>query len=110
MFQPEIMYESDDGGLTSRFPFIQVAVDQDMPKFLFILESRDTGETEPGPDGEDLAIVNMEMHQYANMSVLKQQMTQDQFDLVRAALGLEPLAVASRKGEKITETVRKNLE
>ena len=58
---PEIMYEeSEEEGLTSQIPFIMVPQDEEMPKLLYIFESRDTGEIEPGPDGEDLVLVSAE--------------------------------------------------
>lgn len=106
---PEIMYEDGDGA-SSRFPFIIVPKDQEMPKLLFIIESRDTGEKEKTDDGTEYPVMEMEMHQYADMAVLKRNLPADIFDTVRAALGLEPLATAMQKGEKITESIRKNLE
>lgn len=108
-WQPEIMYEDGDGA-SSRFPFIVVPPDQEMPKLLYIIESRDTGERERAEDGTEHPVMEMEMHQYADMLVLKSSLTAEEFDKVRHVLGLEPLAVAARKGEKITESVRKNLE
>ena len=53
---PEIMYEepSQEEGLSSNIPFIPVPNDQEMPKLLYVFESRETGEFEPGPEGEDL--------------------------------------------------------
>ena len=80
-----------------------------MPKILFIFESRETGEIEPGSDGEDLPVVQLDLHQYADMAVLKEKLDRDIFDKVRAALGLEPVASAASKGAKITQNVRKNL-
>ena len=43
---PEIAYEEAEDGLTSSIPFIAVPQDEEMPKILFIFESRDTGEIE----------------------------------------------------------------
>lgn len=109
MWQPEIVYEEGDGA-SSRFPFIPVPAGQEMPKILYIIESRDTGERERAEDGEEYPVVQMDMHQYADMLILKRELLPDDFDKVRLALGLEPLSEATRKGEKITETIRKNLE
>lgn len=106
---PEIMYEEGDGA-SSRFPFIPVPAGQEMPKILYIIESRDTGEREKAADGEEYPVMQMDMHQYADMLILKRELSADDFDKVRLALGLESLADASRKGEKITESIRKNLE
>ena len=106
---PEICYEEDAEGLSSHIPFIQVPVDQKMPGFLFVFESRETGEFEPGEDGNPLPIFDMDLHQYADMSTLKNNLDPKTFDKVRLALGLEPLRSAAEKGKKISEKVRENL-
>jgi len=107
---PEIMYEESSGdGLASHIPFIPVPPGELMPKFLFIFSSRETGEFEPGPEGEDLPVIEMDLYQYADMSVLKQKLDPNVFDSVRSALGLEPLKIAGEKGSKITDSVRNNL-
>jgi len=105
---PEIMYE-EENGISSKIPFIAVPRDKEMPKLLFIFESRETGEIEPGAEGEDLPVVQLDLHQYADMSILKNRLDLETFDKVRAALGLEPVASAASKGAKITQNVRKNL-
>ena len=51
---PEICYEEVEDGLTSHIPFIQVPDGEEMPGMLFVFESRDTGEVEPGPEGEEM--------------------------------------------------------
>lgn len=107
---PEIMYEdSSEEGLTSNIPFIPVPAGEEMPKILFVFESRETGEFEPGPEGEDLPVTEMDLHQYGDMNVLKQNLDPETYDKVRSALDLEPLRIASEKGQKITQNVRKNL-
>jgi len=108
---PEIMYEeSEEEGLTSQIPFIMVPQDEEMPNLLYVFESRDTGEIEPGPDGEDLVVTELDLHQYVDMSILKQGLTGEQYDVVRSVLGLEPLKAAQVAGHKITEEIRNNLE
>ncbi len=107
---PEIMYEESDEGLSSHIPFIMVPNNQEMPKMLFVFESRETGEYEPNLDGDPVPIIEMDLHQYADMAVLKQKLNIDVYDQVRAALDLEPIKSASKKGAKITESIRKNLE
>ena len=107
---PEICYEEDAEGVSSHIPFIQVPVDQEMPKFLFIFVSQETGEFEPGDDGNPLPIYNMDLHQYADMATLKTNLDPETFDKVRAALGLEPLQVAAQKGREISQKVREKLE
>jgi hypothetical protein len=98
---PEIMYEDTNEGLTSHIPFIPVPKNEAMPKLLFIFESRDTGEFEPGPEGEDLPVTEMELCQYASMSTLKDKLSIEVYDMVRLALELEPIQSASKKGLEI---------
>ena len=95
---PEIMYEETDEGLSSHIPFIMVPLDQVMPKMIFVFESRETGEHEPGLDGD------------ADMVQLKEGLDAKTYDEVRICLGLEPLIIAADKGSKITESIRKNLD
>lgn len=107
---PEIMYEdTGDESVTNAIPFIPVPKDEDMPVMLFVFESRETGEFEPGPEGEDLPVTEMDLHQYADMAVLKENLDHETYDKVRNALGLEPLVQAAVKGQKITNNVRKSL-
>ena len=104
---PEIFYEEvDEAGLTSHIPFIAVPDAEEMPKILFIFESRETGEFEPGPDGEDLPVTQIDLHQYADMAALKTSLDSETFDKVRKALGLQSLSEAAAEGKKITERIR----
>lgn len=104
---PEIYYEeADENGLTSHIPFIAVPDEEEMPKILFIFESRETGEVEPGPDGEDLPVTQMDLHQYADMAVLKDGLSSELFDEVRSVLGLQPRAEAADAGRRITDRIR----
>ena len=80
-----------------------------MPKLLFMFESRETGEFEPDSEGEPLPIVEMDLHQYADMSFLKKGLTPEEYDNVRVCLGLEPLMTAVKKGKKITNNIRENV-
>ena len=107
---PEIMYEEgEDEGMSSHIPFIPVPVNEEMPSLLYVFESRETGEFEPGPDGEELPVTEMELHQYADMNILKQNLDFAAYDRVRKALGLEPMKQAADKGAQITNNIRKNL-
>ncbi len=106
---PEIVYEEADDGLTSNIPFISVPDGQSMPKILFIFESRETGEFEPGPEGEELPVTEIDLHQYADMNTLRDTLSTDLYNQVRVALGLEPLDEAIKKGQAITEKIRSNL-
>lgn len=103
---PEILYEESEEGLTSKIPFIQVPDGEEMPSVLFMFESRDTGEFEPGLDGEEVPVTELDLYQYANMNTLKERLTWVEYDNVRFALGLEPMKTAAIKGQKITSNVR----
>ena len=106
---PEICYEDTADGLTSHIPFIEVPPGLEMPNVLFIFETRNTGEFEPGPDGAPMPIVDLDLHQYADMNKLRDRLHSSDYDKVRQALGLEPLAVAHEKGMKVTDNIRKNI-
>ena len=107
---PEILYEEAEDGLSSNIPFIMVPKDQTMPRMLFVFESRDTGELEPNSEGDPVPIFEMDLHQYADMKILKEGLSLEVYDQVRSCLGLEPLKEAAQKGAKITESVRKKVE
>ena len=107
---PEIMYEESEDGISTHIPFIMVPQGQVMPKMLFIFESRDTGEYEPNLQGDPVPIVEMDLHQYADMAVLKNNMTPVEYDNVRFALGLESLIFASKKGSEISQKIRNKVE
>ena len=105
-WEPEILYEDDSEGFSSHIPFIHVPPEEAMPRMLFIFESRDTGEFEPGPEGVDLPVTELDLHQYANMVTLKETLSPSEYDYLRHALGLESLAAAALKGQKITNNIR----
>ena len=102
---PEIMYEEE-----SKIPFVPVPEGEEMPSLLFMFESRETGEFEPGLDGNPLPIIQMDLHQYANMNTLKQNVSPAIYDEIRVALGLDPLQVAAEKGKRLTDNVRSAVE
>lgn len=106
---PEIMYEDSENGMTSNIPFIMVPEDEVMPKMIFIFESRETGEFEPNENGDPVPILEMDLHQYADMLQLKEGLDKETYDKVRVCLGLQPLSEAAVAGKKITENVRKNI-
>ncbi len=106
---PEIMYEESSDG-SSNLPFIQVPTGEEMPKLLFMFESRQTEESEPGPAGEDLPVYEWDLHQYANMAVLKEALRPELFDEVRVSLGLQPMDEAVSAGQQISQNVRSTLE
>ena len=107
---PEIMYEESDDGISSKIPFIMVPENQSMPNLVYIFESRETGEFEPGLDGEPIPIIEMDLHQYADMVMLKEKLAPEAYDDVRKALGLQPMAEAVSQGKQITSNIRENLK
>ena len=107
---PEIMYEEQEGGVSSQIPFIMVPEDEEMPRMLFVFESRETGTFEPGIEGEEVPVVEWDLHQYADMEVLRDRLSPVEYDNVRFALDLEPLKIAAKKGAKISENVRNNIK
>jgi len=106
---PEIMYEEGEEG-SSNIPFIMVPKEEKMPKLLYMFESRETGEEEPGLDGSPVPIVEWDLHQYADMAILKDNLTLDLYDKVREALGLETMSAAVEKGKNISNKIRGNIE
>ena len=106
---PEIMYEESDEG-SSNIPFIMVPKNETMPSLLYMFESRETGEEEPGLDGNPVPIVEWDLHQYADMAVLKEKLDLAVYDKVREALGLETMSAAVEKGKKISNKIRGNVE
>ena len=67
------------------------------------------GEVEPDENGEELPIVEMDLHQYADMNVLKEGLDTSVYDKIRQCLGLKPMSEAVSKGREISQKVRENL-
>jgi hypothetical protein len=102
---PEVMYEEG-----SNLPHIQVPEGESMPGMLFVFSATETGEFEPDEEGNPLPILEMDLHQYADMVTLKNNLDATTYDTVRAALGLEPLASAEEKGRQISQNIRDQVE
>lgn len=108
---PEILYEEPQPGIApNRIPYIEVPKEKQMPPVLFIFEYKHTGETEPGPNGDPMAIVDQVPHKYVDMELLKEKLSPETNDEVRVALGLKPLLEAQKKGKDILDKVDKNVE
>jgi hypothetical protein len=107
---PEIMYEEVEGGESSKIPFVMVPEGETMPSLIYVFESRETGEFEPNEDGDAVPILEMDLHQYADMLKLKENLDETAYDKVRNALGLQPLQQAAAAGKKISNNIRKNLD
>jgi len=106
---PEICYEDNGEGSTSHIPFIPIPENEEMPRILFIFSSRETGEFEPGTDGEEVPVIELDLHQYADMNTLRDRLPPTLYNSVRLALGLESLESATEKGKEITDSIRKKL-
>jgi len=102
---PEIVYEEGEG----QIPFIHVPPDQEDPKLLFIFVAHQTGEFEPGSEGEDVPVIDMDLKQFVDLSILKAGLNEQEYDKVRGILGLEPLRQAVEKGKRITQSVREKV-
>jgi hypothetical protein len=101
---PEIMYEEE-----SQIPFIEVPKNEPDPALLFIFVNRRTGETEPGSEGEEVPVVEMDLRQFVDMKILREKLTEPEYDKIRSVLGLLPLREAVAKGKEITMNVEKNV-
>ena len=67
------MYEETQEGASSQIPFIMVPEGNAYASsILFIFESRANGTFEPGLEGEEVPVYEWELHQYADMAVLKE--------------------------------------
>lgn len=108
---PEIVYEGDEEEQFGSLPMIHVPPSETMPNVLFIWEVQETGEFEPGLNGEEVPVIEMDLRQYVMMDSLKAavkngKLTLEDLNKVRTALGLKPLAEAVALGHQITQNVR----
>jgi hypothetical protein len=106
---PILYYEEESDGGANPIPYIPMEVNEQWPVVLFVQEYRETGETEPDDEGNPQPICDMIMHKYVDMEHLGANLTPEANDMVRVALGLEPLAVAQEKGQKILDKVYENV-
>lgn len=94
---PEIFYDepSENEPEALQFPFIYVPAGKTMPKVLFIasktetgvmISESDTGETYPEP----LAELDIVMHGFIEMDIIKSALTEENYNLVKSAAGLKP--------------------
>jgi hypothetical protein len=100
---PEIFYEEDGEGLTRGLPFVKVPEDKLMPSALFMCEIRDIKE-------EVEQEVDLTVHMYANMSVLKERLTIETYNKIRSVgLGLEDIEESKEKAKQTTTNSNNNL-
>lgn len=110
MWVPEIVYEEYEGsGITDGLPFINIPNDKEMPGILFFLGTQETGEFEPGEEGEPQPIVEVEVYQFACMKYLEEKLSEGDYDKVRLALGLESKLSARAKGLKKSEEMANDI-
>lgn len=108
---PIILYEQPtDGSQGSIIPYIEVGIDEEMPKVLFISEYKATGEEEYDINGVTIPIYNIDIHAYADMKVLKNSLDEETNDKVRIALGLLSLKEAQTKGQKKLDQIYDEVE
>jgi hypothetical protein len=108
---PEICYDEPvPGQPANQFPFILVKSGKKMPPVIFIEERRETGETEPGPNGEPVEIVDSLMHKFVDMEVLKEKLPPHLNNIVRTTLGMKPLEEATVSGQAILDKVMAAVE
>jgi len=83
---PEFLYEEG-----SQIPFVNVPPGKADPVVFFVSLVKETGEVEPGADGEDVPIYDMELAMYASMQLLKASLTESEYSKVRSVLGFSDL-------------------
>ena len=107
---PVIYYDdAEDGGPVNPIPYIPMEIEEKWPFILFIQEYRDTGEIEPDSEGEPQPICDMFMHKFIDMEFLQEKLDPETNDVVRVALGMEPLDVAKKKGAVILDKIQENV-
>jgi len=107
---PIILYEEPKPNQPANpIPYIEVGLDEEMPKVLFISEYKETGEFEPSADGTS-AIVDMLIHKYVDLDFLKEKLDTKTNDKIRVALGMKPLKEAQKNGQQILNNVINNAE
>ena len=110
MWVPEIVYEEYEGtGLTDGLPFINIPKGKEMPGILFFLGTQETGEFEPDENGDPQPIVEVEVFQFACMKYLESELSPEDYDKVRIALGLESKMTARKKGLKTSAEMVNNI-
>jgi hypothetical protein len=81
----------------------------DAPSVLFVFSNKETDEKDVNEAGEEVPVVEVELMQYANINLLRDNLPVSTYNEIRQALGLKSLEEALSAGKKITDTVRKNL-
>lgn len=116
---PEIFYETPnfEGEKVSPIPYVVIPSDADMPPGLFLMEYRETDETENGQP----VMEGPWPHMFVDFKEVEEALAVkfggkqtkafvDVVDHVRAAIGLEPLKVAKKKGNELLDNASKIAE
>jgi hypothetical protein len=107
---PEILYEEDENGKQETIPLIEVPENNKMPYALRVWEQHRTGRYEPGDQGQEVEVVERDLHLYIDMHFMKEKLAPEDLDKIRVAMGMKPLKEAQIAGAAITEQVKKNVE
>lgn len=103
-YKVDIVYYDD-----SLVPSINIPQGKSAPSRLLMYLCYETSETEPGPGGIDVPIIDMELDQYFSYNYAKDILEPELLDKLRIAFGLEDLSKASNKGKKVLEKVNDNI-
>lgn len=107
---PILFYEdTPEGEPVNPIPYIEIEGDDKMPVVLFVQEYKHTDEVEPDSEGNPQPIVDMYMHKFVDMELLKEKLSPELNDVVRDALGMKPLLQAQEAGKKILDRVFENV-
>ena len=107
---PILFYEeSEPGEPVNPIPYIEMEKEEEFPKVLFVHEYRHTDEFEPDSEGNPSPIVDMLMHCFVDLEQLKDKLDPSTYDTVRVALGMQPLAEASKKGQELLDRVQEKI-
>ena len=85
--QPEILYEESHEGVSNGIPFMKIESEQSTPSALFIGSAHDSDEK--NEEGE--TIVDLVMHMYLNVSAIKEILSLEEYNKLRAGLGFQPV-------------------
>lgn len=106
---PVIMYEESQDGPPNPIPYIITKEKDPMPPLLFIEEVFETGEHEPGAEGNPEPIVEYTMHQYINTKTIEEKLGVKNFDKFRVQMGMKPKEKAVKDGQKLMKKVEEKL-
>lgn len=94
--QPEIFYEESHEGFTNGMPFMRIEKDSSIPGAMFIAAATNfENKNQELDDEEQMCEIVMQM--YVNSEILKTTLSEEEYDKVRAVLGLAPLSEAIQK-------------